>query len=88
MRLDEIQPLDIPYAGFKTATQVQRGRAGIEKCAADALRTLAATGELDAGKLLGALKAQQTHLERLDKLGGLDPAQKQDARDSGCSRRP
>lgn len=43
------------------------------------LAALAAPGSLDAGKLLGLLKAQQTYLERLDKLNRLDPAQKQDA---------
>ncbi len=78
IRLDVIKSAKVPYAGFKTATQVQRGRAGIEQTATDALKTLAAPGSLDAGKLLGLLKAQQTHMERLDKLGQLDPAQKQD----------
>ena len=78
IRLDEIKSAKVPSAGFRTATKIERGRAGIEQTATDALKTLAATGPLDAGKLLGLLKAQQTHLERLDKLGQLDPAQKQD----------
>ena len=78
IRLDEIKSAKVPYAGFKTATQIRRGKAGIEQTASDALKTLAASGLLDAGKLLGFLKAQQTHLERLVKLDQLDPAQKQD----------
>ena len=78
VRLDVIQSAKIPYAGFKTATQVTRGKAGIHQTATNALKTLAASGQLDAGKLLGFLKAQQTHLERLDKLGGLTEAQRQD----------
>ena len=78
IRLDEIKSAKVPYAGFKTATQIRRGKAGIEQTASDALKTLAASGSLDAGKLLGFLKAQQTHLERLVKLDQLDPAQKQD----------
>ena len=78
IRLDEIKSAKVPSAGFRTATKIARGRAGIEQTATDALKTLAATGPLDAGKLLGLLKAQQTHMERLDKLGQLDPAQKQD----------
>ena len=78
VRLDVIQSAKVPYAGFKTATQVTRGKAGIHQTAADALKTLAAPGQLNAGKLLGFLKAQQTHLERLDKLGGLTEAQRQD----------
>ena len=78
VRLDVIQSAKVPYAGFKTATQVTRGKAGIHQTAADALKTLATPGQLNAGKLLGFLKAQQTHLERLDKLGGLTEAQRQD----------
>ncbi len=79
IRLDTIKSASVPYAGFKTATKVARGFAGVHKTAEDALKTLSSAKTLDAGKLLGILKAQQTHLERLDKLGQLDSAQKQDA---------
>ena len=79
IRLDVIKSAKVPFAGFKTATQIRRGKAGIEQTASDALKTLASPGSLDAGKLLGLLKAQQTHLDRLTALNQLDPAQKQDA---------
>ena len=79
IRLDVIKSANVPFAGFRTVTQIQRGKAGIEQTASDALKTLASSGSLDAGKLLGLLKAQQTHLDRLAKLNQLDPAQKQDA---------
>ena len=79
VRLDEIKSADVPYAGFKDATKIARGKAGIRQTANDTLAALSKPGPLDAGKLLGALKAQQTHFERLDKLGQLDPLQKQDA---------
>ena len=79
IRLDVIKSAKVPFAGFKTATQIRRGKAGIEQTALDALKTLASPGSLDAGKLLGLLKAQQTHLDRLTALNQLDPAQKQDA---------
>ena len=79
IRLDVIKSAEIDGEGWRTATKVRRGQEGVRQTATDALATLAATGTLDAGKLLGILKAQQTHLERLDKLHRLDPAQKQDA---------
>ncbi|MBR5734205.1 MAG: hypothetical protein IKX79_01515, partial [Desulfovibrionaceae bacterium] len=79
IRLDEIQSAKIPYAGFKTATKIERGKEGLKSCAEDALKTLfTRTGTLDAKGLLGALKAMQTHADRLDKLGQLTQAQKQD----------
>ncbi len=78
VRLDVIKSAKVPSAGFRTVTQVRRGLAGIEQTASDALATLAKPGSLNAEKLLGLLKAQQTHLERLDKLERLDPTQKQD----------
>ena len=79
IRLDVIKSAKVPFAGFRTVTQIKRGKAGIEQTASDALKTLASPGSLNAGKLLGLLKAQQTHLDRLTALNQLDPAQKQDA---------
>ena len=78
VRLDVIKSAKVPYAGFTEAKQIMRGKAGIHQTSLDALKTLAAPGSLDAGKLLGLLKAQQTHLNRLDKLNQLTPAQKND----------
>ena len=79
VRLDVIESAKVPYAGFREVTQVRRGKAGIQQTSSDVLKTLAKPGQLDAGKLLGLLKAQQTHLDRLDKLNQLTPAQRQDA---------
>ena len=79
VRLDVIKSAKVPYAGFTEAKQIMRGKAGIHQTSSDVLKTLATPGSLDAGKLLGLLKAQQTHLNRLDKLNQLTPAQKNDA---------
>ena len=79
IRLDAIKSASVPFAGFKTATKVARGFAGIRQTANDVLKTLASAKSLDAGALLGLLKAQQTHFDRLAKLDRLDAAQKQDA---------
>ncbi len=78
VRLDVIKSAKVPYAGFKTATQIQRGKAGVHQTSTDIMKTLAAPGQLDAGKLLGLMKAQQTHVSRLDKLHQLTPEQKSD----------
>ena len=72
VRIDQIKSASLPYAGIKTATQVRRGLAGVEQTSRDVLKTLAAPGSLDAGKLLGLLKAGQTHVERLARLNALD----------------
>ncbi len=79
IRLDVIKSAAVTGEGWKEVTKVTRGKAGIRQTANDALAALATPGSLDVGKLLGLLKAQQTYLERLDKLNRLDPAQKQDA---------
>lgn len=79
IRLDQIKSADVPFAWFKTATQVRRGREGVLQTAEDAIKVLLKPGALDAGKLLGLLKAGQTHLGRLAALGELSPAQKQDS---------
>ncbi|MBP3729991.1 MAG: hypothetical protein J6I40_00800, partial [Mailhella sp.] len=79
IRLDEIKSAGIPFAGFKKATKVARGKAGIANSAESALKTLySRTGTLDAKSLLGTLKAMQTQTDRLAKLGQLTQAQKQD----------
>ena len=79
IRLDVIKSAAVPSAGFKTATKVARGFAGVHQTAVDALKTLSSPKTLDVGALLGTLKAQQTHLERLERLERLDAAQKQDS---------
>ncbi|MCR4666801.1 MAG: DUF3626 domain-containing protein [Desulfovibrio sp.] len=79
IRLDQIKVPSLPYAGFFKATQVTRGKAGVEQSADDLLRTLTAPGiKLDAGKVLSALKAGQTHFERLNSLGQLTQGQRDD----------
>ncbi|MBQ3892669.1 MAG: DUF3626 domain-containing protein, partial [Mailhella sp.] len=77
IRLDEIKSASIPYAGFSTMKKIERGKAGVQQCAGDVLKTLAKPGTLDAKPLLGSLKAMQTHYERLDKLGQLSEAQQE-----------
>ena len=77
--LDKIKTPSLPYAGFKTATKISRGREGIDREADNLLRELTAPGnKLDAGRILSAVKAGQAHLERLDKLGQLTQAKKDD----------
>ena len=78
VRIDQIKSASLPYAGIKTATQVRRGLAGVEQTSRDVLKTLAAPGSLDAGKLLGLLKAGQTHVERLARLNALDQKKQAD----------
>ena len=77
VRIDQIKSASLPYAGIKTATQVRRGLAGVEQTSRDVLKTLAAPGSLDAGKLLGLLKAG-THVERLARLNALDQKKQAD----------
>ena len=79
IRLDKIKSASVPFAGFRTATKIARGKAGLANSANEVLNTLhSRTGTLDAGKLLGSLKAMQTQLGRLNKLGQLTQAQKDD----------
>ena len=79
IRLDEIKSASIPFAGFKKATKIVRGKAGIASGAENVLKTLCTrTGALDAKGLLGTLKAMQTQTDSLAKLGQLTQAQKQD----------
>lgn len=79
VRLDKIQANKIPFAGFRTATKIARGKEGVTASAHAALDELARPGTLNAKKLLGALKSGQVQLERLDSLGVLTPEQKADA---------
>ena len=70
--LDKIKTPSLPFAGFREVTKVARGREGIGKAADGVLRALTAQGrKLNAGAILSALKAGQTQLERLDRLGQL-----------------
>jgi len=79
IRLDKIKSASVPFAGFRTATKIARGKAGLANSANEVLNSLhSRTGTLDAGKLLGSLKAMQTQLGRLGKLGQLTQAQKND----------
>ncbi|MBP3730057.1 MAG: DUF3626 domain-containing protein, partial [Mailhella sp.] len=77
IRLDQIKSASMPYEGFKTATKIARGKAGVQQSAGDTLKTLAKPGTLDIKQLLGHLKAMQTQYERLDKLGQLSEEQKE-----------
>ncbi len=80
IRLDEIKSAPVPYAGFNRVKKVERGKEGIRVNSRAALKALySRTGTLDAGALLSALKAMQTHTARLDELGELEPGQKQDS---------
>lgn len=77
--LDTMKTPSLPFAGFKAVTKISRGKEGIGKAADDLLRELTAPGnKLDAGRILSAVKAGQAHLERLDNLGRITQAQKDD----------
>ncbi|MCR5812986.1 MAG: DUF3626 domain-containing protein [Desulfovibrio sp.] len=77
IKLDAIKTPSLPYAGFFRATKIASGRAGIEQSADGLLKQLTRqAGKLDAGKILGLLKAGQTHFERLNALGQITQAQK------------
>ena len=77
--LASIKSAKVPFAGFRTATKISRGMEGVQKNAQDALKVLSSrTDTLDAKSLLESLKAAQTHIGRLNELGQLTPAQKQD----------
>ena len=78
IRLDEIKSAAVPSAGFWKATQIQNGKDGVRLTAAEAVGVLLKPGALDAERLLGLLKACQTHLGRLAALGQLTQAQKDD----------
>ncbi|MCL2029660.1 MAG: DUF3626 domain-containing protein, partial [Deltaproteobacteria bacterium] len=73
IRLDAIRAAKIPFAGFRRASQVASGKRGIDQCGNNALRALGRPGgKLDAGALLGHLKALGIHCQRLDALGKLN----------------
>lgn len=78
IRLDQIQSASAPYAGVWTAVQIRPGLEGVRQTAEEALRVLLRPGPLDAARLLGFLKAGQTHLGRLAEAGELSQAQKDD----------
>ncbi len=79
IHIDEIKSAKIPFAGFKTATKIARGKAGLEQSADEVLKSLAVGSDtFKAKKLLGNIKAHLIHYDRLDKLGQLSPSQKED----------
>ncbi|MCR5562248.1 MAG: hypothetical protein K6F46_02585 [Desulfovibrio sp.] len=79
INIAKIKTPSLPYAGFFKVTQISRGREGIGKEADKLLHELTSPGnKLDAGKILSAIKAGQTHFERLNKLGQITQAQKDD----------
>ena len=78
IRLDEIKSAAVPSAGFWKATQIRNGKDGVRLTAAEAVGVLLKPGALDAERLLGLLKACQTHVARLAALGELTQAQKDD----------
>ncbi len=79
VRLDKIKGASIPYQGFRTATKITRGSAGLAQSAETTLAALRAPGNLNAGKLLAALKTNAVYLGNLDKLGELSSARKENA---------
>ena len=78
IRLDAIKSANVPSAGFTQMRQIARGQEGVRQTARDALKVLTQPGSLDAGALLGLLKAGQTHIDRLAKLNQLTPEQRAD----------
>lgn len=79
IRLDEIKSAKVPSMGFGRARQIANGHEGVRQTAEAALKVLTKAGALDAGSLLGLLKAGQTHRDRLAKLGQLSNVQLQDS---------
>lgn len=80
INLANIKANKVPFAGFKTATKVARGREGLQKNAADTLKTLNRPGgKLNAKELLGSLKALQVNFDRLDALGQIPPSFRDDS---------
>jgi hypothetical protein len=78
VRLDAIRSAPVPFAGFRQVTRVARGQAGVAQTASAALSALTRpNGRLDAGALLGQIRAMRTHMERLGNLGRLqgDPGE-------------
>ncbi|MDR2450681.1 MAG: DUF3626 domain-containing protein [Candidatus Accumulibacter sp.] len=74
IRLDRIRSAPIPFAGFRQATKIERGITGVNQAGGDAVRQLARPGgRLDAGALLGDLKALRAQLNRLNQLGQIAP---------------
>jgi hypothetical protein len=72
VRLDAIKSAPVPFAGFRQATKIASGTKGVAQAGGDALRALTRPGgKLDAGTILGSLKAVRTHIGRLDALGEL-----------------
>ncbi len=79
IRLDNIKSASVPFAGFRTATKIARGKEGIIKSADNVLNVLSGQADkLDVKSLLGNLKALSTHCSRLDALGQLNEAQRAD----------
>ncbi|WP_418765894.1 DUF3626 domain-containing protein [Mailhella sp.] len=79
IRLDSIKANKVPFQGFTTATKIVRGQAGVTATAQETLKILGRPGQLNAKSLLSTLKTMQDYLTRLDKLGELTPAQKDNA---------
>ena len=79
IKLDKIKGNSVPYQGFRSATKIARGHEGLATSSRQTLDILASPGSLKADKLLAALKTNMDYRERLDKLGQLTEAQKQDS---------
>jgi hypothetical protein len=79
INLASIKANSVPFAGFKTATKITRGQEGLRQTTEAALTVLSRPdGRFQAKELLGALKASQIHLHRLDLLGKIPDAQRKD----------
>ena len=78
--LASLKSAKVPFAGFRSATKISRGWEGVQQSARDAVKVLTARKDgLNAQSLLESLKAAQTHVDRLGKLGKLSEAQARDS---------
>lgn len=81
--LKEIQSNKVPFAGFRTATKVERGTLGAVQNGRTAIAAMGkADGKMDIKGLLGSLKTVQIHLDRLEELGTIERC---DMDDVACS---
>lgn len=72
IRLDSIRSAPVPFAGFRSATKIARGEAGVRNAGGEVLRALTRPGgKLDANAILGNLMAARTQISRLANLGRL-----------------
>lgn len=78
IRLDSIKSNSIPFQGFRTATKIERGRAGLEHAVQDTLAVLGKSGKIGAKALLSSLKTCFEYTDRMEKLGQMTAQEKGD----------